>query len=306
MKKIIFSILSIILSQNIFAQELNCKVNVIADQIQGVDQKIFRTLEQAVTEFINTRKWSTDNFDTKEKIECVISIVLNKQIEGVEGGYTGRLNIQATRPIYNTSYNTSTVNYIDKDLAIKYIQYQPIEFNDNRVAGNDALASNLPAILAYYCYIILGLDYDSFAMKGGNDFFNNAQSIVNGAPEGKGITGWKASENQRNRYWLIDQLTNSKFLGFHEVMYKYYRLGLDLLTTDEENARNNIYSTISTLAKINSENPSSVLIQFFFNAKSEEIRNFMANASAMDRQKYIPLLSTLDVSNANRYAELLK
>ena len=306
MKKITFLILLFFVANTLLAQELNCKVLVNADQIQGIDQKIFKTLEQSLTEFINTRKWGLDDFAPKERIECVISILLNKTIEGVEGGYTGRISIQATRPVYNTSYSTNLVNFIDKDVSIKYLQYQTIEFNENRVSGNDALASNLPAIIAYYCYIILGLDYDSFSLKGGTDFYNSALNIVNNAPEGKGITGWKAAENQKNRFWLIDQLTNARFAGMREAFYKYHRLGLDLMTTDNENARSTINEHISTLYKINNEKPNSILMQFFMNAKSEEILNFMANSSIIDKQKLVPMLSSLDVANANKYAELLK
>ncbi len=306
MKKTILFIIIISSALATHAQEINCKVMVNVDQIQGIDQKVFKTLEQSLTEFVNTRKWGNDNFDSKERIECVFSLLLNKPIEGVEGGYTGRLSIQATRPIYNTGYSTNLVNYVDKDIAIKYLQYQTIEFNANRVSGNDALASNLPALIAYYCYIILGLDYDSFSLKGGTDFYDNALNIVNNAPEGKGISGWKASENQKNRFWLSEQLTNNRFAGMRDVFYKYHRLGLDLLTSDNEAARSTINETIPVLSKINTENPNSILMQFFMNAKSEELLNFMANAATPDKQKLVPMLSALDVSNANKYAELLK
>ncbi|HMN32728.1 MAG TPA: DUF4835 family protein [Chitinophagaceae bacterium] len=306
MKKTILFIIIMSSALATLAQELNCKVMVNADQIQGIDQKIFKTLEQSLTEFVNTRKWGNDNFDPKERIECVFSLLLNKPIEGVEGGYTGRLSIQATRTIYNTSYSTNLVNYVDKDIAINYLQYQTIEFNANRVSGNDALASNLPALIAYYCYIIIGLDYDSFSLKGGTDFYTNALNIVNNAPEGKGITGWKAAENQKNRFWLSEQLTNNRFAGMRDVFYKYHRLGLDLLTIDNESARSTINETIPILSKINTENPNSILMQFFMNAKSEELLNLMANATSTDKQKLVPMLSSLDVSNANKYAELLK
>ncbi len=307
MKKIIACLLVMFIGlQNGFAQELNCKANVMADQIQGTDPKVFKTLEQSITEFVNTRKWGSDNFENKEKIECVFTIIINKQIEGVEGGYMGRLSVQATRPVYNTTYNTNLVNFVDKDVAFKYIQFQPVEFNDNRVAGNDALVSNLSALIAYYCYIILGLDYDSYALKGGTEFYNKALNIVNNAPEQKTITGWKAAESQRNRFWLSDQITNNRFTGMRDVIYKYHRLGLDMLSTDADAARATMNATFTTLGQINSENPSTMFMQFFFNAKSEEILNFLAKTSLQDKQKLVPILSSLDVSNANKYAELLR
>jgi hypothetical protein len=263
-------------------------------------------MESDAATFINTRKWGNDAFENKEKIECVFTIILNKQIEGVEGGFMGRLSIQATRPVYNTTYTTSLVNYTDKDFAIKYIQFQPYDFNDNRVTGNEPLVSNLSAMLAYYCYIILGLDYDSFALKGGTDFFNKALNIVNNAPENKAITGWKATESQRNRYWLTDQLLNTRFVSMRDVFYKYHRLGVDQLATEPEAARNTMNSLFPIMQTVNNENPSSMLMQFFINTKSEEIRNFLVATSMADKQKIIPLLSQIDVANAAKYAELLK
>jgi len=288
------------------AQEFNCKVMVMGDQVTGVDQKVFKTMEQDAAAFINTRKWGNDVFENKEKIEVVFTIILNKQIEGVEGGFQGRLSVQATRPVYNSSYTTTLVNHTDKDLALKYIQYQPYDFNDNRVSGNDPLASNLTAMLAYYCYIILGMDYDSFAPKGGTEFLNKALNIVNNAPEHKAISGWKAAEGQRNRFWLSDQLLNNRFTGMRDVVYKYHRLGLDQLSTEPEAARSQINSLFPILQQINSENPASMLMQFFINTKSEEIRNFMAMSSMADKQKIVPMLVQIDVANAAKYAELLK
>ena len=292
--------------KNLKAQELNCKVIVMGEQIAGIDPAVFKTMEQDATSFLNTRKWGNDAFDNKEKIECVFTLVLNKQIEGVEGGFMGRLSIQSTRPVYNTTYTTPLINYTDKDFAFKYIQFQPFDFNDNRVNGNDPLVSNLTATLAYYTYIILGLDYDSFALRGGSDFFNKAQNIVNNAPEHKIISGWKATESQKNRFWLIDQIQNSRFSEFRTVMYKYHRLGLDLLTTEAEQARSTINSLFPILQQINSENPVSMLMLFFITTKSDEIRNFLVQNSISDKQKIIPMLASIDVANASKYAELLK
>lgn len=289
-----------------WSQELFCKANVIADQIQGVDGKVFKTLEQGVSDFMNKRKWGNDAFDTKEKIECVINIVISKSIEGTEGGFIGRISIQASRPVYNTNYNSPLINFTDKDFAFKYIQFQNLEFSDTRIAVNDPLESNLTAVLAYYAYMIIGLDYDSFSSKGGTEFFNKALNIANNAPEHKTIVGWKGSESQRNRFWLIDQILNARFIGFRDVFYKYHRLGLDVLSTNPEEARLLINGLFPVLQQINSDNPSTMLMQVFFNAKSDEIQGFISNASMADKQKLIPILSSLDIANAGKYAELMK
>lgn len=288
------------------AQEFKAKVIVIAEQVQGTDPQVFKTMEQAITEFINTRKWTADAFTNAEKIECVMTVVVTKLIEGVEGGFTGRISVQATRPVYNTNYTSPMVNFVDKDLSFKYVQFQPIEFNDNRITGSDALVSNLPAVIAYYCYIILGLDYDSYALKGGTEYFNRALNIANNAPENKAISGWKATENQKNRFWLIDQILNSRFAAMREVVYKYHRLGMDLLSSDPETARNTMNGLFTTMQQINNENPSSIWLQFFFNAKSDEVVNFLSQATLIEKQKIVPIVSQLDVSNAGKYANLLK
>lgn len=304
--KTFLSICLSILILNVKAQEMNCKAIVMADQIAGIDPKIFKDLELSIASFINSRKWTGDNFEQKEKIECVYTLILNKQIEGVEGGYGGKLNISASRPVFNTTYNSPMVNYVDNDISIKYDGMQQLDFNDTRVSGNDPLVSNLSAVLAYYTYLILGLDYDSYALKGGTEHFMKAQNIVNNAPEHKAITGWKATENQRNRFWLMDQLVNVRFNDMRTVYYKYHRLGIDQLTVDEEAARTNMNEIFPLLEKINTENPSSALMRFFFYAKNDEIQNFLAKTSMPDRQRIVPILTVLDVANAGKYLLLLK
>ncbi|HNB81683.1 MAG TPA: DUF4835 family protein, partial [Chitinophagaceae bacterium] len=272
----------------------------------GVDQKVFKTLQQAIGDFVNNRKWTNDNFDSKEKIECVFTLILNKTIDGVEGGYQGKLNIQATRPVFNSSYTTPMVNYVDNDIAIRYTEFQPFEFNESHLGNGDPLETNLTALIAYYTYLILGLDYDSFSLKGGNEFFTKAQNIVNNAPEQKLITGWKPTENQRNRYWIIDQLLNSRFNDMRTVWYNYHRLGLDQMSSDEESARNTINAIFPMLEKVHTDNPSSQLMRFFFYAKADEIQNFLAKTTMADKQKFVPILTALDVMNAGKYLALLK
>lgn len=306
MKKYLYLIIILLFTINSDAQEFNCKVNVNADQITGVEANVFKTLELSLSDFINTRKWGNDVFQNKEKIELVFTLILSKKIDGVEGGYLGRLSVQSKRPVFNSSYSSTIVNYTDKDLAIKYIEFQPIEFNDNRVVTNDALSSNLPAIISYYCYIALGLDYDSFSLKGGTEFYNKALNIANNAPENNAIVGWKATESQRNRFWIIDQLHNNRFDKMRTIFYQYHRLGLDLLTSDPDLGRANINGLIPILKEVNQENPSSMLMQFYFSSKSEEFQNFISGATMADKQKMIPILSQLDVVNANKYIQLLK
>jgi hypothetical protein len=282
------------------AQELNCKVDVTFDRIQNVDPKVFQALKKNLADFLNNRKWTNDNYKPGEKIEC--SFLLNLTEKSGDNIYRATLNIQSSRPVFNSGYNTPIVNYIDREVVFRFDESQTLQYDDNRVAGSDALVSNLTAVFAYYVYIMIGLDYDSFAPKGGDEFLKRAQNIVNNAPEeGKTIKGWKAAEGNRNRYWLIDQMLNPRFEGLRPYWYTFHRKGLDLMSDKPEEARKNILDGIPVLTKINNDNPSSILFQFFFNAKSNEFVNTLMQTPAAERKDYVDQLSKMDVPNSPRY-----
>ncbi len=296
-----FSLLLLLAAMRLQAQELNCKVDVSFDRIQNVDPKVFQALKKSLNEFVNNRKWTNDNFKASEKIDCTFFLNLTERTPN-DNIYKGTLNIQASRPVYNSGYNSSTVNFIDREVVFRFDESQTLQYDDNRVAGSDALASNLTAIVAYYSYLILGLDYDSFSPKGGDEYFKRALNIVNNAPEeGKSIRGWKAAEGNRNRYWLIDQILSPRFDAFRPYWYKYHRLGLDVLSQKPEEGRKVILDGIPTLSKINSDNPTSILLQFFFNAKSSEYVNVLQQSTKDERKDYIDQLSKMDVPNTPKY-----
>src|SRR5438552_3414107 len=181
------------------AQELQAKVTVLSQQIgTNVNKNIFTTLQTQLTNLINNRKWTGDVFQPQEKIQC--NFLLNLQSVVDDNTYKASLTIQAARPIYNSTYQSQLVNFQDADVTFKYIEYQPVEFNENRVGGTDPLAGNLTAVIAYYVYLILGLDYDSFKLKAGAEYFQRAENIVTNAPEERNISGWKSFDGTRNRY----------------------------------------------------------------------------------------------------------
>lgn len=305
--KILSLFLTFLSAKPISAQELNCKVSIRHDRILNVDAQVFRDMERAISTFINTRKWTTDDFASTEKIDCTIMFNLTAKLDGVTDGYEATMNIQATRPVYNTGYNSSIVNFVDRDANFKFNQFSPLIFDDNRVsASGDGTTDNLSAVLAYYIYIIIGLDYDSYALNGGAAYFKKAQNIVNNAPEGKGVSGWKAVEGTKNRYWLADQLLNPRFADFHKYWYTMHRLGFDLYYDKPVEARKNILGGIATMQKLNRDNANSILVQFFFNAKSIELLNILADMPVADRQPYITQLSQADVTNAQKYQNLSK
>ena len=296
-----------LLSVSSYAQELNCKVKVMHEKIQGVDAQVYTAMERAITEFMNARKWTSDEYDAAEKIDINILINLTSRMSTDADGFNATLNIQASRPVYNSGYSSPILNHMDRDLAFKYSQFTQMQFDDNRVSGSNALESNLTAVLAYYAYIILGYDYDSFAPSGGTNYFKKAQNIVNNAPEqGKDIIGWKAVESNRNRFWLIDQILSPRFLSLRGVWYSMHREALDNMYIKPIEARQKILNSITTLSQLQKENPSSYVLQFFFNTKSDELTHILAQVSREEKVKYVPMLSVMDVPNAGKYNALLK
>ncbi len=287
------------------AQELNCKVTITHDKITGVDNEVYSAMQRAITDFMNQHKWTTDEFQATEKIDCSIYInLLSSKVNGDNDAYTATLSIQASRPVYNSGYTTALFNYMDRDLTFKFTQFNTLQFDDNRVNGIDALTSNLSAVLAYYAYMIIGLDYDSYAPEGGTNYLKKAQNVVNNAPEDKTISGWKAVESTRNRYWLSDQLLNSRFGDVRSFWYTMHREGLDSMYTKPIDSRNRILTGLKKLYQVNRDNPSSMLLQVLFSAKSEEFIHLLAQAPKTDRGQYITLLTAMDVPNASKYNNL--
>lgn len=287
------------------AQELNCKVTVLHEKITGVDPQLFTGMQRAITEFMNAHKWTTDEYATTEKIDCNILInITNNNVNSDIESFSATISVQASRPVYNSSYTSTLINYQDKDFAFKYSQFSPLRFEDNQVVGTDPMTSNLTAVLAYYAYTILALDYDSFSPLGGTNFLKKAQNIVNNAPEGKGITGWKSVESTRNRYWIVDQMLNIRFQDMRSYWYTMHREGLDSMYTRPIEARGRILANLRKVYQVNRENPSSVMIQFFFAAKSDEIQHILAQAPKSDRGQYITMLNAMDVPNAAKYNAL--
>ncbi len=285
-----------------WAQEFNCKVALRHDKITGVDNQVFVTMEKAISDLINTRKWTTDEFTSAEKIDCNILLNLTgNNLNGDPDSYSATLSIQATRPVYNSGYNTNLVNFVDKDVAFHFSQFSPINFDDNNITGTNAMASNLTAVLGYYLYLVLALDYDSFAPNGGTNFLKKAQNVVTNAPDGKGIAGWKAMESQRNRYWIVDQLLNTRFGDVRNYWYTMHREGLDSMSMKPNESRSRILVNLKKLYNVNRENPSSILIQFIFNAKSDEFLHLLAQAPKQERAQYITLLTAMDVPNSAKY-----
>lgn len=287
------------------AQEMNAKVTVNSQQIStNVDKTIFTNLQTQLNTFLNNRKWSDDKFQPSEKIKC--NFVINLQSTDDDNVYKATLMVQASRPVYNSAYQTVLLNMQDADVVFKYVQFQPINFDDNRVQGTDPLQANLSAVFAYYAYMIMAMEYDSFSPKGGEDFFNKAMNIVNNAPESKDITGWKAFDGQRNRYWLAKNMTDAKYNSIHDVFYDFYRNGLDYLYEDEDSGKQSCLDALSSLKDFNQENPNTMIAQVFVQGKSQEFIGVFKKANPVLKSSALNVLSTIDISNAATYKQELK
>ena len=307
MLKRLFSstIMLLVVCQLAFSQELLVRISVNASQVSSqVDKKVFQTLQTALTNFLNNRKWTTETFQPNEKIVCNFLINIRQGLP--DNTYKATLVVQAARPVYNASYQSALINFQDESFTFKYVEYQPIEFNENRVSGSDPLVSNLSATLAYYVYMILGIDFDSFSLRGGDPYFQKAQLIVNNAPEGRDVEGWRAFDGLRNRYWLMENLTNNKYTLIHDAFYSYYRLGLDLMYENEDEGRTAIMNTLNIINTLNNDIPNSMIVQFFFQGKANEIVKLFKKADPDMKNRAREILSKIDISNSNLYKQELK
>lgn len=301
--RIVFVLVLACSLQLLNAQELQAKFTVNAAKVSTkVDKKVFQTLQNGINNLLNTRKWTADVFQPQEKIKC--NFLLNIDEDKGNNIYKAALMVQAARPVYNSTYESPLVNFQDNDVVFKYVEFQPIEFNENRVQGNDPLAANLTAVIAYYVNIILGMDYASFSPRGGDPYFIKAQNIVNNAPESRDITGWKAFDGLRNRFILAQNLTDPRFALIHDALYSYYRTGFDLLFENEDEGRNGVLNALNFLSTINQENPNSMAIQFFFQGKSNELAKLFSRAQTDVKSRAREFLVKLDITNASVYKEL--
>ena len=305
-KKLLFTIFLMIGALHLLhAQELAASIIIQSNKVDNqVDPKIFPQLQIQLKDFINQRKWSNEAFSSEEKIDCSFYITIESVV--APGVYDAKLSIVSNRPIHNASYSSSVLNMQDANFTFKYQLSQPIEFNENRVQGADPLESNLTATIAYYIYIILGLDYDSFAPKAGMPYFNKALNILYNAPEGNGISGWKSYDGQRNRFILIDNLTKSGNDKVHDIIYSYYREGLDQLIEKPELAKSTILNALINLQDMNEGAVSGMLIPILMQAKFSEIVGIFSKSDKATRKQLLTTLSSLDIANINKYKEKLE
>ena len=278
------------------AQELNCTVTVIAPQISNVDVSRFDALEDGIREFMNGRRWTNDNFEFEERIECTLQLTVNESIGSTV--FKGSMQVQSSRPVFNSDYNTPVLLVNDGDIQFEWLDNSTILFNPGQHRDNRS------SLLAYYAYIILGMDYDTFSLEGGTPHFLQAQAIVANA-QNAGERGWKASQGKQNRYWLVENHLSQTFRPVRICLYNYHRKGLDVLFQDVEGGRLTIAESLIDMRSTNRIRPGSYNIQVFFLSKSDEIINIFSPAPDAERGRLLPILKQLDPGNIQSYDQNL-
>ena len=298
--KTLFLLLVLLFDHHSKAQELNCQIRVQFPQLQTADPQIFETLENTVYEFMNGRSWTNDEFKQHERIDCSIIININSEISQSEFG--GEVIVQSLRPVFNSSIKASMFNYNDKDLFFEYSEFENLEYNDN------SFESNLTSILAYYAYIIIGHDYESFEKGAGKKYFLKAKNVVDNVPSsllGR-YGGWSAFDGNKNRFMLVDNLLNPRYKQYTDIIYNYHRNGLDKMYENVSQGRQNITAAVSSMREIYEDNPNLMILRTFFYAKSKELINIYSKAPSVEKTIMINLLSKLDPLNAEEYERIKK
>ncbi len=290
-------VLFLSLSLSIQAQEFFCSVQVSAPQLQQTNREKFQELRQGLYELVNDRRWTNYSMTREERIECTIAITITEEISSDE--FKGRINLVLRRPVFGTSYNTTMMNYMDNSFDFQWQEGQSLEYVEN------SFTSNLTSTIAFYVYIFLGLDFDSYQMMGGSPYFEKAQQIVSSA-QGAREPGWKSFEGMRNRYWLAENLNNSSYASVRRFWYQYHRLGLDVMQDNMERGRQGVMTALETLQRAHREKPNLFIMQLVLEAKRDEFINIFSGAAGMDKTKAVNILKEIDPSKAGDYDRILK
>lgn len=276
------------------AQELNCSVNFNTDQVGATNQQVFKTLKKSLTEFVNNTKWSGQNYKGSEKIECSFFFTITTyNVDQFEG----TLQVQASRPVYNSTYMSPIININDKDINFTYVEFQNLTFNEN------SFDSNLVSIMAFYANLIIGIDADTFALEGGSKSLENAQNIASVAQQSQ-IKGWSQTEKNQNRYFLINDMLSPTYIPFRKAMYEYHLNALDLMSNNPKDAKENIKIALKTLTEVSNIRPNAYLLRVFFDAKADEILSIYTDGPKVDVTEVINSLNKLSPTNSSKWGKI--
>ena len=299
-KYILISLLLLPLA--LLSQELNCTVTINSDKIEGSNKSVFNTLQQAITEYVNTIRWTGMTFADNERIECSMMIIVNSVADNV---FNAELQVQARRPVYGTTYTTPLLNLKDNNFNFQYQEFDRLEYQEN------IFNTNLTAMLAYYCYLIIGEDMDSFSRLGGTPFFTQCENIVNACQTAtmsdSEMEGWSAiarGSSNRNRYAIVNNLLDESYSKYRDFYYEYHRLCLDEMTQNVANARARIANGITVLRDARRARPNGHLVSTFLDAKSDELVNIFKKGTSDEKKKVYEVLMDIDPTRSNLYDEI--
>jgi len=300
MRKLYFFVFSLVfcLSFQIKAQELLCNVEINSERVQSQERQIFDDMQNAISEFMNTTKWTEIEYEEEERIKCNLLIILGK--ESTVTNFQANVQLQSTRPVYGTDYETPVLNFFDNKWVFTYNVSQPLIFAEN------TFTTELTSLLAFYAYVIIGLDYDSFSKLGGNPYLERARNIAANSEQQGGGPGWTSLSDTRDRYWVSENLNNTRFIDYREALYEYHRLGMDTFAEDPENARKIIFEALQKIEKVRNELPTAVMVNSFFDSKAAELINIFSQGDPALREKAVELLTTIDPTNGNEYKKAMK
>lgn len=296
MKHLGFIIVFFLLAQVASAQEFNFKVELNTQQVQNFDPSVITSLKKAMTEFLNNRKWTNYDFKTGERIECTLLFNI-QQVVGSDQ-FSGTFNIIMERPVYHADYHSPLLNMIDKDIRFHYTPSQSMNFVQN------SYSNNLTSLLAYYAYMILGVDFDTFSPDGGTPFYQQAMSIVQSA-QNSGEPGWTAGESTKDRYHFAEQILNKAYEPLRQFLYQYHRLGLDVMAGDVASGRKAVLASLQNLKQVYEKRPGLYDLQLILDAKRNELINMFMQAPESEKSQMVDTMSLIDPANGNRYRSVL-
>lgn len=301
MRRLIVIFCITLLALQMQAQELKCNVQVVSSKVQGSNKQVFETLQNAIYEFMNNRVWTNHIYKPDERIECNLMFNITEQLSADE--FRGTLQIQSSRPVYNTNLRSTMFNFIDKDIQFRYIEFEPLEFDVN------SYTSNLTSLLGFYAYFILGLDYDSFSFEGGTEYFKLAEKVVLGA-QNNGEKGWNPSDDiaHKNRYWLVQDILDQDYAPVREFYYRYHRHGLDMMDSKVNEGRAEIAGSLELLQTVYRKKPDPYMttLRLVFDAKADEISKVFSESFPEEKSRVYALLVEIDQTNENKYKSILE
>lgn len=295
----IHAIVLLLIVSNISGQEFICNLQVNSQQVEGTDKRVYENMQTALQEFVNNRIWTNYEFKASERIECNFLITIGERPS--TDRFKATLNIVASRPIFKSAYNSPLINYIDKDFEFYFVEFQSMEFQDN------TYTDNLTSVIAYYLYMILALDFDSFSPNGGSPFFEKAEQIVNAA-QNSGEKGWGAFEDPPNRYWILENYMNNSYSGLRTFLYEYHRLGLDVMSDKADQGRSKISESLNLLRAAYEARPAQGLysLQLLVDAKRDEIINIFSEGNPREKSDAETIMKEIDPANSSEYSKITR